>query len=71
MASPQQTDLTYAWEKYMDCRLQGADLQVWSSWRDQLRDIYLCADDGDTNIELKERCPERKHEIQDMLSLKM
>ncbi|XP_047459394.1 lysosomal-trafficking regulator isoform X2 [Mugil cephalus] len=28
MASPQQTDLTYAWEKYMDCRLQGADLQV-------------------------------------------
>uniref|UniRef100_A0AAQ5YHW9 Lysosomal trafficking regulator n=1 Tax=Amphiprion ocellaris TaxID=80972 RepID=A0AAQ5YHW9_AMPOC len=28
MASPQQTDLSYAWEKYMDCRLQGADLQV-------------------------------------------
>ncbi|XP_005946898.1 lysosomal-trafficking regulator [Haplochromis burtoni] len=28
MASPQETDLCYAWEKYMDCRLQGADLQV-------------------------------------------
>ncbi|XP_058507212.1 lysosomal-trafficking regulator isoform X4 [Solea solea] len=28
MASVQQTDLSYAWEKYMDCRLQGADLQV-------------------------------------------
>lgn len=28
MASPQQTELAYAWEKYMDCRLQGADLQV-------------------------------------------
>ncbi|XP_018535784.1 lysosomal-trafficking regulator isoform X2 [Lates calcarifer] len=28
MASLQQTDLSYAWEKYMDCRLQGADLQV-------------------------------------------
>ncbi|XP_034753584.1 lysosomal-trafficking regulator isoform X3 [Etheostoma cragini] len=28
MASPQQTALSYAWEKYMDCRLQGADLQV-------------------------------------------
>ncbi|XP_026212302.1 lysosomal-trafficking regulator isoform X5 [Anabas testudineus] len=28
MASPQQADLSYAWEKYMDCRLQGADLQV-------------------------------------------
>ncbi len=28
MASPQQTELSYAWEKYMDCRLQGADLQV-------------------------------------------
>ncbi|KAI9519904.1 hypothetical protein NQZ68_022931 [Dissostichus eleginoides] len=27
MASPQQTDLSFAWEKYMDCRLQGADLQ--------------------------------------------
>nr|XP_057914289.1 lysosomal-trafficking regulator isoform X7 [Doryrhamphus excisus] len=28
MASPLQSDLCYAWEKYMDCRLQGADLQV-------------------------------------------
>uniref|UniRef100_A0AAV2JKV3 Lysosomal trafficking regulator n=1 Tax=Knipowitschia caucasica TaxID=637954 RepID=A0AAV2JKV3_KNICA len=28
MASLLQTDLSYAWEKYMDCRLQGADLQV-------------------------------------------
>ncbi|KAM9727298.1 lysosomal-trafficking regulator isoform 1-T3 [Menidia menidia] len=28
MACPQQPDLSYAWEKYMDCRLQGADLQV-------------------------------------------
>lgn len=28
MAGPQQTDLSYAWEKYMDCRLQGVDLQV-------------------------------------------
>ncbi|XP_056292280.1 lysosomal-trafficking regulator isoform X2 [Pseudoliparis swirei] len=28
MASLQQTDLSYAWEEYMDCRLQGADLQV-------------------------------------------
>ncbi|XP_061914503.1 lysosomal-trafficking regulator isoform X1 [Entelurus aequoreus] len=28
MASPLQGDLFYAWEKYMDCRLQGADLQV-------------------------------------------
>lgn len=28
MASPQHTELSYAWEKYMDCRLQGADLQV-------------------------------------------
>ncbi|XP_034408549.1 lysosomal-trafficking regulator isoform X4 [Cyclopterus lumpus] len=28
MASLHQTDLSYAWEKYMDCRLQGADLQV-------------------------------------------
>ncbi|XP_010786580.1 egl nine homolog 3-like [Notothenia coriiceps] len=28
MASPQQTDLSFAWEKYMDCRLQGADLQA-------------------------------------------
>ncbi|KAM6997778.1 LOW QUALITY PROTEIN: lysosomal-trafficking regulator [Tautogolabrus adspersus] len=28
MASLQQTELSYAWEKYMDCRLQGADLQV-------------------------------------------
>ncbi|KAM9364527.1 LOW QUALITY PROTEIN: lysosomal-trafficking regulator [Pholidichthys leucotaenia] len=28
MASIQHTDLSYAWEKYMDCRLQGADLQV-------------------------------------------
>lgn len=28
MACPQQTELSYAWEKYMDCRLQGADLQV-------------------------------------------
>lgn len=34
MASPQQTDLCYAWEKYMDCRLQGADLQVWL-WRQE------------------------------------
>ncbi|XP_055358676.1 lysosomal-trafficking regulator isoform X4 [Betta splendens] len=24
----QQADLSYAWERYMDCRLQGADLQV-------------------------------------------
>lgn len=31
MASLQQTDLSYAWEKYMDCRLQGADLQVGAS----------------------------------------
>ncbi|KAM4591197.1 lysosomal-trafficking regulator isoform 2-T4 [Odontesthes bonariensis] len=28
MACPHQPDLSYAWEKYMDCRLQGADLQV-------------------------------------------
>nr|XP_015799444.2 lysosomal-trafficking regulator isoform X1 [Nothobranchius furzeri]XP_054605786.1 lysosomal-trafficking regulator isoform X1 [Nothobranchius furzeri] len=28
MAHSQQTDLSYAWEKYMDCRLQGSDLQV-------------------------------------------
>ncbi|KAM4729225.1 lysosomal-trafficking regulator isoform 1-T1 [Anableps anableps] len=28
MAHLQQTDLSYAWEKYMDCRLQGADLQI-------------------------------------------
>ncbi|XP_037128426.1 lysosomal-trafficking regulator isoform X2 [Syngnathus acus] len=28
MASPWQSDLSYMWEKYMDCRLQGADLQV-------------------------------------------
>ncbi|TMS04764.1 Lysosomal-trafficking regulator [Larimichthys crocea] len=28
MASPHQSELSYAWEKYMDCRLQGADLQV-------------------------------------------
>ncbi|XP_056147370.1 lysosomal-trafficking regulator isoform X2 [Lampris incognitus] len=28
MARAQQTDLSFAWEKYMDCRLQGADLQV-------------------------------------------
>ncbi|KAM6916813.1 lysosomal-trafficking regulator isoform 2-T2 [Xenentodon cancila] len=28
MASHQQTDLSYAWERYMDCRLQGADLQI-------------------------------------------
>ncbi|KAM7385834.1 hypothetical protein PAMP_001889 [Pampus punctatissimus] len=27
MAGALQTDLSYAWEKYMDCRLQGADLQ--------------------------------------------
>lgn len=31
MAGVQQTDLSYAWEKYMDCRLQGADLQVGNS----------------------------------------
>lgn len=34
MASPQETDLCYAWEKYMDCRLQGADLQVWRFWQE-------------------------------------
>ncbi|XP_036071561.1 lysosomal-trafficking regulator isoform X2 [Oryzias melastigma] len=28
MAFPLETDLSYAWEKYMDCRLQGADLQI-------------------------------------------
>ncbi|XP_053730574.1 lysosomal-trafficking regulator isoform X1 [Synchiropus splendidus] len=28
MASPLQADLCFAWEKYMDCRLQGADLQI-------------------------------------------
>lgn len=28
MACQQQTELSYAWEKYMDYRLQGADLQV-------------------------------------------
>lgn len=28
MACHQQTELSYAWEKYMDYRLQGADLQV-------------------------------------------
>lgn len=28
MAGHQQTELSYAWEKYMDYRLQGADLQV-------------------------------------------
>ncbi|XP_061693071.1 lysosomal-trafficking regulator isoform X3 [Syngnathoides biaculeatus] len=28
MATPRHSDLSYAWEKYMDCRLQGADLQV-------------------------------------------
>lgn len=28
MACPQYSELSYAWEKYMDCRLQGADLQV-------------------------------------------
>ncbi|KAJ3609854.1 hypothetical protein NHX12_021948 [Muraenolepis orangiensis] len=28
MASPLHDDLSFAWEKYMDCRLQGADLQV-------------------------------------------
>uniref|UniRef100_UPI003AAA8FA9 lysosomal-trafficking regulator n=1 Tax=Centroberyx gerrardi TaxID=166262 RepID=UPI003AAA8FA9 len=28
MASPHKADLSFAWEKYMDCRLQGADLQV-------------------------------------------
>ncbi|XP_069001150.1 lysosomal-trafficking regulator isoform X4 [Embiotoca jacksoni] len=28
MAGPPHTDLSFAWEKYMDCRLQGADLQV-------------------------------------------
>ncbi|XP_041866300.1 lysosomal-trafficking regulator isoform X3 [Melanotaenia boesemani] len=28
MACLQQPDLSYAWERYMDCRLQGADLQV-------------------------------------------
>lgn len=28
MACPPHTELSYAWEKYMDCRVQGADLQV-------------------------------------------
>lgn len=28
MAGQQQPELSYAWEKYMDDRLQGADLQV-------------------------------------------
>ncbi|KAI7805145.1 lysosomal-trafficking regulator isoform X2 [Triplophysa rosa] len=28
MASPHLADLSLAWEKYMDCRSQGADLQV-------------------------------------------
>ncbi|XP_068182991.1 lysosomal-trafficking regulator isoform X2 [Antennarius striatus] len=28
MTCPQRTELSYAWEKYMDCRLQGANLQV-------------------------------------------
>ncbi|XP_051503760.1 lysosomal-trafficking regulator isoform X2 [Myxocyprinus asiaticus] len=28
MASPHLADLSQAWEKYMDCRTQGADLQV-------------------------------------------
>lgn len=33
MASLQETDLSFAWEKYMDCRLQGADLQVGAAGR--------------------------------------
>lgn len=33
MACLQQTELSYAWEKYMDCRLQGADLQVGAAGR--------------------------------------
>lgn len=42
MASPQETDLCYAWEKYMDCRLQGADLQVWRFWQEcNVRDHSL------------------------------
>ncbi|XP_076018474.1 lysosomal-trafficking regulator isoform X2 [Genypterus blacodes] len=28
MARPQKAEVSYAWEKYMDCRLQGADVQV-------------------------------------------
>lgn len=32
MACPPQTELSFAWEKYMDCRLQGADLQVGTCW---------------------------------------
>lgn len=53
MAGLQQTDLSYAWEKYMDCRLQGADLQVGCAGgvgvQAQLRGLSLGAGDA--------RCP--------------
>lgn len=49
MASPQQTDLSYAWEKYMDCRLQGADLQVGAAeagviqtlWGEEMLNVHI------------------------------
>lgn len=41
MASPQQTELAYAWEKYMDCRLQGADLQVGAAGRRRCDRVLL------------------------------
>ncbi|XP_072533561.1 lysosomal-trafficking regulator isoform X2 [Salminus brasiliensis] len=42
MASRQPADLTLAWEKYMDCRAQGADLQVSLQYLESFLCLFHC-----------------------------
>ncbi|XP_035387672.1 lysosomal-trafficking regulator isoform X3 [Electrophorus electricus] len=42
MASQQPADLTLAWEKYMDCRSQGADLQISLQYLESFLSLFHC-----------------------------
>ncbi|XP_051508273.1 lysosomal-trafficking regulator-like isoform X1 [Myxocyprinus asiaticus] len=42
MASPPLADLSQAWEKYMDCRTQGADLQVSLQCLESFLCLFYC-----------------------------